>query len=213
MIKDTHARLESERLLGVIRAPSADEAMVAGEAALAGGLGIIEFTMNTPGVLGLVERFADGPHLVGAGTVTDSDEAESAIGSGAQFIVTPVATRSVIDTCRRLGVVVICGASTPTEIWNAHRWGSDLVKVFPIATLGGADYLRLLRGPFPDIPILVTGGVDAASLGGLYEAGAQAAGVTTALFDPELLARRDGEAIRARTGEFLAIRARHRPRQ
>jgi 2-dehydro-3-deoxyphosphogluconate aldolase/(4S)-4-hydroxy-2-oxoglutarate aldolase len=210
---DARARIEHECLIGIIRTTSADEAIGPATAALEAGLSIIEFTMNTPGALGLIERFADGPQVVGAGTVTDADEAESAIASGAQFIVTPVATRAVVDACRRQGVVVIPGASTPTEIWNAHRWGADLVKVFPIVTLGGAAYLRLLRGPFSEIPLLVTGGVDATNLAALYDAGAQIAGVTTSLFDPQLIARQDLEAIAARTGEFLAIRDRSSGRQ
>ncbi len=172
-------QIEQQRLVGVIRARSADAAAAAADAALGAGLQAIEFTLNTPGALELIKRFAAGSELVGAGTVTTSDEADAAIAAGAQFIVTPIATRAVVDTCRRAGRVVIPGASTATEIWNAHRWGADLVKVFPIAPLGGAAFLRFLRGPLPDIPLFVTGGVDADNLAPLLEAGARAAGLTS----------------------------------
>lgn len=208
---DARQRLASERLLGIIRSPSAEGAAAAAQAAIGAGLAIVEFTLNTPGALGLIERFAGEGCLVGAGTVTDREQAESAVAAGARFIVTPVATRAVVDTCRRADTVVICGAATPTEIWNAYRWGSDLVKVFPIAALGGAAYLRLLRGPLPDIPLLVSGGVDAANLAGLLEAGARVAGLTTALFVPELLAAGDQQGIAERTRQFLGIRDRCAP--
>jgi 2-dehydro-3-deoxyphosphogluconate aldolase/(4S)-4-hydroxy-2-oxoglutarate aldolase len=205
---DVVAHLERERLLGIVRAPSADGAAVVAAAALDAGLPIIEFTLTTPGALGLVERFAGGPCPVGVGTVTDPDTVAPACDAGARFIVTPVATRAVIDACRRSGVTVICGASTPTEIWSARRWGADLVKVFPIATLGGAEYIRLLRGPLPEVPLVATGGVDAGNLEDLLAAGVVAAGLTTALFEPRLIERQDRDAIAGRVRRFLELRDR-----
>jgi 2-dehydro-3-deoxyphosphogluconate aldolase/(4S)-4-hydroxy-2-oxoglutarate aldolase len=205
---DVIARLESERLLGIVRARSAADAAAVAEAALDAGLPIIEFTLTTPGALGLIRRFAGGPLLVGVGTVTDPDAVTAAVEAGASFIVTPVATRAVIDACRRRGVAVVCGASTPTEIWNARRWGADLVKVFPIATLGGAEYVRLLRGPLPEVPLVATGGVDASNLVDLLAAGVVAAGLTTALFEPGLVERRDRNAIAERVRDFLELRHR-----
>ena len=203
---DVRRIIEQERLIGIIRVDSAEHAVLAAEAALAAGVSLIEFTWNTPGALGLIERFAAEDTVVGVGTITDPDDAESAIASGARFVVTPVATRVVVDACRGRGVVCVCGASTPTEIWNAYRWGADLVKVFPVATLGGAEYLRLVRGPLGHVPLVATGGVTLENMAALLAAGATAVGVTSGLFAPDLLARGDREGLEERARALLAER-------
>ncbi len=151
----------------------------------------------------VAQRFA-GKILVGAGTVTDADTARRAIDAGAVFIVTPCLVPEVIDAARRADVAVLAGALTPGEVLAAFRAGGDMVKVFPVQSVGGAAYLRALRAPFPDIPLVPTGGVTLENTAEMFEAGAVAVGVGTELISKDALARRDYAAIGALARQFLA---------
>jgi 2-dehydro-3-deoxyphosphogluconate aldolase/(4S)-4-hydroxy-2-oxoglutarate aldolase len=194
-------------LIPVIRADSADAAIAVVDALAEAGLVIAEITMTVPGAIGAIEavskRFADRV-LVGAGTVTDADTATRAVDAGAEFIVSPCLVPEVIDAARRLDAAVLPGALTPTEIFAAHSAGADMVKVFPAQNLGGASYLRALRGPFPDIPLVPTGGVTLDNVREMFDAGAVAVGVGSELISKEALARRDYAAIGALAKKFLA---------
>jgi 2-dehydro-3-deoxyphosphogluconate aldolase/(4S)-4-hydroxy-2-oxoglutarate aldolase len=110
----------------------------------------------------------------------------------------------VIDAARRSDVAVIPGALTPTEIFAAYRHGGDMVKVFPVQNVGGAAYVRALRAPFPDIPLVPTGGVSLDNVGEMFEAGAAAVGIGGELISRDALARRDYKSIGAMAGRFLA---------
>jgi 2-dehydro-3-deoxyphosphogluconate aldolase/(4S)-4-hydroxy-2-oxoglutarate aldolase len=194
-------------LIPVIRADSADAAIAVVDALAEAGLVIAEITMTVPGAIGAIEalskRFADRV-LVGAGTVTDADTASRAVDAGAEFIVSPCLVPEVIDAARRLDAAVLPGALTPTEIFAAHSAGADMVKVFPAQNLGGASYLRALRGPFPDIPLVPTGGVTLDNVREMFDAGAVAVGVGSELISKDALARRDYTAIGALAKRFLA---------
>jgi 2-dehydro-3-deoxyphosphogluconate aldolase / (4S)-4-hydroxy-2-oxoglutarate aldolase len=198
-------------IIPVIRADSADAALAVVDALVEAGLAIVEITMTVPGAIDVIssvtQRFGDSV-LVGAGTVTDAPTAQRAMDVGAQFIVTPCLVTAVIDAARHAEVAVLPGALTPTEVFEAHRQGGDMVKVFPAQSVGGAAYLRGLRGPFPKIPLVPTGGVNLDTVRELFDAGAAALGVGGELISRDALARRDYAAIGGLAAQFIgAVRA------
>lgn len=197
--------IERTRLFGVIRAQDAAEAVWAAEAAMAGGLELIEITLTTPGALEAVRALAERGCLVGAGTVLDADAARAVIAAGASFVVSPHTDAAIVAACREAGTWVAQGAATPTEMLAAHRLGADCVKVFPAEALGGPRFLKLVRDPLPSLPLMPTGGVDGGNLADYLAAGAVAAGVATCLFDRGAVARRDAPEIGRRAAELLAI--------
>lgn len=191
----------------MIRAPSADAALAVVEALADAGLTVAEVTMTVPGAIAAIasvaKRFGDKV-LVGAGTVTDGETAKRAVDAGAEFIVTPCLVPEVIDAALRADVAVLPGALTPTEVYDAFRKGGAMVKVFPAQNVGGAAYLRALRGPFPEIPLVPTGGVTLDNVREMFEAGAAAVGVGSEMISKDALARRDYAAIGALAARFLA---------
>jgi len=194
-------------IIPIIRASSADAVMPVAEALLLAGLPVVEITLTVPNAIdaiGAVAKRFSGKLLVGAGTVTDAETARRAVDAGAEFIVTPCLVREVIEAAQRADVAVLPGALTPTEVFEAFRLGGDMVKIFPAQSVGGAAYLRALRGPFPDIPLVPTGGVTLDNVGEMFKAGAAAVGVGTELISQDALARRDYAAIGAVAKRFLA---------
>ncbi|MEO8580686.1 MAG: bifunctional 4-hydroxy-2-oxoglutarate aldolase/2-dehydro-3-deoxy-phosphogluconate aldolase [Gemmatimonadales bacterium] len=194
-------------IIPVIRAGSADVAMAVVDALIEAGLTIAEITMTVPGAIDAIasvrKRLGDKV-LVGAGTVTDADTARRAIDAGAEFIVSPCLVAEVIDTARRAEIAVFPGALTPTEVFEAFNLGGQMVKIFPAQNVGGASYLRALRGPFPDIPLVPTGGVTLDNIREMFDAGAAAVGVGSELISKDALARRDYAGIGALAAKFLA---------
>jgi 2-dehydro-3-deoxyphosphogluconate aldolase/(4S)-4-hydroxy-2-oxoglutarate aldolase len=199
----------------VIRTASADAAVAVVEALLEAGLTVAEITMTVPNAIDAIasvaKRFANQV-LVGAGTVTDAETARRAMDAGAEFIVTPCLIPEVIDAARRADIAVLPGALTPTEVFEAFRIGGDMVKVFPAQNVGGAAYLRALRGPFPEIPLVPTGGVTLENVREMFDAGAAAVGVGSELISKDALARRDYTAIGALAAQFLAAARQARAR-
>lgn len=171
-------RARSTGILAVLRAPSPELALEASEAIIRGGVTGIEVTFSTPDapavIRELVARHGDAAYI-GAGTVTTAAQAAQAADAGAEFLVSPGTlpdlTRTMLDT----GRVVMTGAMTPTEVMGALELGVDVVKIFP-ASLGGPSYLGALRGPFPDAPLMPTGGVSPDNLAAWFAAGAVAVG-------------------------------------
>ena len=211
----TLSTLREVGIIPVIRADSADAAKAVVEALVEAGLTVAEITMTVPGAIeaiaSVAKHFGDKV-LVGAGTVTDADTARRAADAGAEFIVTPCLVPGVIDAARRAEVAVLPGALTPTEVLEAFRLGGDMVKVFPAQNLGGASYLRALRGPFPEIPLVPTGGVTLDNLREMFDAGAAAVGVGSEMISKEALARRDYAAIGLLATQFLAAARQARSR-
>ena len=194
-------------MIPIIRASSADAAVAVVEALLHAGVTVAEITMTVPNAIdaiGAVAKRFSGQVLVGAGTVTDAETARRAVDAGAEFIVTPCLVPEVVEAAQRADVAVLPGALTPGEVFEAFRLGGDMVKVFPVQAVGGAAYLRALRGPFPDIPLVPTGGVTLDNMAELFQAGAAAVGVGTELISKDALARRDYAAIGALAQQFLA---------
>jgi 2-dehydro-3-deoxyphosphogluconate aldolase/(4S)-4-hydroxy-2-oxoglutarate aldolase len=209
------ATIREAGVIPVIRAESADAAKAVVEALVEAGLGVAEITMTVPRAIDAIASVCKdfgGKVLVGAGTVTDADTARRAVDAGAEFIVTPCLVPQVVDAARRAEVAVLPGALTPTEVLEAFRLGGDMVKVFPAQSLGGASYLRALRGPFPEIPLVPTGGVTLGNIREMFDAGATAVGVGSEMISKDALARRDYAAIGALAKQFVAAAAQARIR-
>jgi 2-dehydro-3-deoxyphosphogluconate aldolase/(4S)-4-hydroxy-2-oxoglutarate aldolase len=203
---ETVAHLRDVGIIPIIRAPSADVAVRVAGALVAAGITVAEVTMTVPDALSAIAtltREHAGRLLVGAGTVTDVRTAERAIEAGARFLVSPCLTRDVMDVGTRHDVALVPGALTPTEIFQAVTAGADLVKVFPVQNVGGASYLRALRSPFPDLPLVPTGGVTLESVGDYIRAGAVAVGVGGELVQRAALARGDYDAIGSLGARFV----------
>jgi 2-dehydro-3-deoxyphosphogluconate aldolase/(4S)-4-hydroxy-2-oxoglutarate aldolase len=147
-------------------------------AAVRGGLTVLEVTLTTPGALDAIAHFArvDGV-VAGGGTVLTREDARAVAAAGGRFALSPVFDADVVDEAHRLGLLAVPGTATATEILHAHRHGARLVKVFPAAALGGAAYIRALRGPLPHIPLVPTNGITAQNVADYMEAGAVAVGV------------------------------------
>ena len=202
----TVARLREVGIIPIIRASSADVALPVAEALYQAGLPIAEITMTVPNAIDAIRAVAKrftGKMLVGAGTVTDAETARRAVDAGAEFIVSPGLVREVIEAAHNVDVAVLPGALTPSEVFEAFHSGADLVKVFPVQSVGGAAYLQALRGPFPDIPLVPTGGVTLENIGEMFKAGAAAVGIGSELISKDALARRDYAAIGALAKQFL----------
>jgi 2-dehydro-3-deoxyphosphogluconate aldolase / (4S)-4-hydroxy-2-oxoglutarate aldolase len=200
------ATLREVGIIPVIRADSAGAAVAVVETLMEAGLTVAEITMTVPDAIEAIasvsKRFG-GKVLVGAGTVTDAETVRRALDAGAEFIVSPCLVPDVIAAARRADVAVLPGALTPTEVFEAFRQGGDMVKVFPAQSVGGAAYLRALRGPFPDIPLVPTGGVTLDNVGEMFKAGAAAVGVGSEMISKDALARHDYAAIGALASRFL----------
>jgi 2-dehydro-3-deoxyphosphogluconate aldolase/(4S)-4-hydroxy-2-oxoglutarate aldolase len=171
--------IRSRRVVAVLRRV-ADPASVV-QALREGGIGVIEVTLDSPGALETIASLrTDSDLVVLAGTVRTTDEVHAAVEAGAQACVSPALVREIVAACLEAGLPAIPGAMTPTEVETAWRLGAELVKVFPAARLG-PEYVRDLRGPLADIPLLATGGVDASNASDFLRAGAAAVGVGSAL--------------------------------
>lgn len=195
--------LRHERASAILRCDDQATAAGAMEAAVAGGFRVVEFTLTVPGAFELIADFSRREDLVvGAGTVLDTAAAERAVASGAGFLVSPVTDGEVIRAGLELGVAVMPGTHTPTEMLAAHRAGAQLQKLFPAPGLG-PSYVRACLGPLPFLRIVPTNGVDEHNAAAWLEAGAFAVGFTTALFAADDLRRRDFAAIEARARGIL----------
>jgi 2-dehydro-3-deoxyphosphogluconate aldolase/(4S)-4-hydroxy-2-oxoglutarate aldolase len=195
-------------IVPIVRSQSAEQALLAVEAIRRAGLKTVEITMTVPGAVKVLEKLADSlgsEMLLGAGTVLDPETCRACLLAGAQFIVTPALRLSTIEMVKRYSKVVLPGALTPTEVLTAWEAGADFVKIFPCGNLGGAKYLKSLKGPFPQIEMVPTGGVNLETAPDFIHAGAAAIAVGSELVDGELLRKGDYEAIEARAAEFLRI--------
>jgi len=184
-------------LVPVVRAPSPEGLLDIARALSAGGVPICEVTMTVPGAIDGIRRLAGevgGDVLVGVGSVTEPGQAEEAIDAGARFVVGPVLVPEVIEVARDRDTVVVPGAYTPTEVFQAHMLGADIVKVFP-ASVGGPAYIRALLAPMPLLKLLPTGGVNLETAAEFLRAGAVTLGAGSALVKKSAVAAGDWAAI------------------
>jgi len=193
-------------IIPVVRASSVEEANRAIEAICAGGIPVVEITMTVPNAISVIrevvqKRGADV--LIGAGTVTNAEQAESSVRAGAQFLVSPGLAMSVLSVARVHNRLAIPGALTPTEVMNAQEHGATLVKIFPCGNVGGPKYLKSLKAPFPHAQLIPTGGVNAANAADFVAAGAYALGVGADLVDATALREGNLEKITAAAKELV----------
>lgn len=194
-------------IVPVVRTSSAESAIQAVEAIYNGGIRAAEITMTVPGAVRALEKVADrfgGKIMLGAGTVLDPETARICMLAGAEFFVTPSLRVSVIEMAKRYSKVVCPGALTPTEVLTAWEAGADAVKVFPCGNVGGAKYIKALKGPFPQIEMIPTGGVNLETAGDFLKAGACALGVGGELVDGKSIQQGRYDVIEERARQFLA---------
>lgn len=200
--------LEELGLVPVVRASSADEALRVIEAIKAGGVNVLEITMTVPGAVRVIEKVADkygSDVLVGAGTVLDPETARACLLAGAQFIVSPALNLDTIAMCHRYSAPVMPGVLTPTEVITAWSAGADFVKVFPCGAVGGASYIKNLKGPFPQIKMIPTGGVSLKTAQDFIKAGASALGVGTDLVDVKAIREGNAGVVTERAVQFVEL--------
>lgn len=194
-------------LLAVIRGPSAELTVKMVEALVAGGVLGIEVTYSTPDAEGVVRTLSGkfGDRIVlGMGTLTKPEQASAAKAAGANFIVSPVCEPTLVKTMVNSGLLNMAGAFTPTEVLQAYNLGADVVKVFP-GSLGGPAYVKALKGPFPYIPMMPTGGVSAANVAEWFATGVVAVGAGSELCPPQLAKEGKFDEITRRAAEFVQV--------
>jgi 2-dehydro-3-deoxyphosphogluconate aldolase/(4S)-4-hydroxy-2-oxoglutarate aldolase len=192
-------------IIPVIRAASAEDALFAAEAVLAGGVDVVEITMTVPGATSVISRIAETLPgiLVGAGTVLNAEAAQRCLDAGAQFLVSPGINLKTLEFAQRKSVLMLAGALTPTEVMSAWESGADLVKIFPCSQVGGASYIRALKGPFPEIPLVPTGGVNLDTCAEFIAAGASALGVGGELILKDAIRQKNAELISGLARQML----------
>lgn len=193
----------ARRMVGIVRAATPDAALRTAEACIAGGITALEVAFTTPGTLDVIStlRARHGPEvLLGAGTVLDPETARLAILAGAQFIISPGVNVDTIRTCQRYQVLAMPGVMTPTEIVTALEAGADIIKIFP-AEIFGPAYIKALRAPLPQAPLMPTGGVSVDNLADWFANGALAVGIGSSLSGPA--AGGDYAAVTARARAFV----------
>ncbi|MDZ4800571.1 MAG: bifunctional 4-hydroxy-2-oxoglutarate aldolase/2-dehydro-3-deoxy-phosphogluconate aldolase [Bryobacteraceae bacterium] len=192
----------------VVRTASADSAIRAIEAIHRGGIRAAEITMTVPGAIKALEKLADqfGDSIVlGAGTVLDPETARICMLAGAQFFVTPALNLATIEIAQRYSKPIMPGALTPTEVLAAWQAGADAVKVFPASAVGGAKYIKALKGPFPQIEMIPTGGVNLETAGDFLRAGACAVAVGGELVDAQTIKEGKYEVFEQRAAQYLEV--------
>jgi len=173
------------KVVAIVRGADPKGLLRIAEALYAGGVRLMEVTLNSPGALKSIEEISgamEGKLLVGAGTVLDPETARAALLAGAKYIISPTLNKKTIRMTKRYGAVSIPGAFTATEILEAYEHGGDLIKVFPAST-GGAAYFKDIAGPLPFIPLMPTGGVSVDNIKSFADAGAAAFGLGSSLVD------------------------------
>jgi 2-dehydro-3-deoxyphosphogluconate aldolase/(4S)-4-hydroxy-2-oxoglutarate aldolase len=194
-------------LLAVIRGPSPELTVKMVEALVTGGVLGIEITYSTPNAEEVVRTLSKmyGTRIVlGMGTLTKPEQALSAKEAGASFLVSPVCEPSLVKSMAESGLLNMAGALTPTEVLQAYNLGADVVKIFP-GSLGGPAYIKALKGPFPYIPMMPTGGVSAGNVAEWFSAGVVAVGAGSELCPPQLAKEGKFEEISKRAAEFVQV--------
>ena len=194
-------KLIEQRVVPVLRLPSAELTERAVDCLAEAGFGVFEITMTTPGAVALIEKLSR--FTVGAGTVLDLETAQRCLDAGAQFVVSPVVVPGLAHVVQKAGRAALIGGFSPGEILAAHREGADIVKLFP-ASSGGPEHLRAVRAVFPGVLLCPTGGVSLQNLRAYFDAGAALVGVGNNIIDlPALQAGERAKAV-AHARAFLA---------
>jgi 2-dehydro-3-deoxyphosphogluconate aldolase/(4S)-4-hydroxy-2-oxoglutarate aldolase len=196
--------LREQRVLAVIRASSPAEALGAALAIAKGGIRMIEIAFTVPDAPRVISELSRNPELmVGAGTVLDGAKAQAALAAGARFVVAPNLNAAVGAAARVAGVMYMPGAYTPSEIVAARAAGADLVKVYPVGAAGGPQYIKVIRDPLPDIPMLAAGGTTLDNMLPFLLAGCVGVGLGAALCDPNLVGGGHWSDLTTRARSFV----------
>jgi 2-dehydro-3-deoxyphosphogluconate aldolase / (4S)-4-hydroxy-2-oxoglutarate aldolase len=200
-------RIRDIGIVPVVRAASAKQALLAAEAVAKGGIPIVEITMTVPGALDAIRQLAQGSTatLVGAGTVLDAASARDCIAAGARFLVSPGFDAGVVAAAREAEIPIMAGALTPTEVMAAVKAQADFIKIFPCSSVGGAAYIKALRGPFPRVSFIPTGGVNLTTAGDFLRAGAAALGIGGELVDSKSLETGVTEGVVEKARRYVTI--------
>ena len=202
----TLQKLRDARVTAVLRADSAGQAVGASVALAEAGVRAVELTFTTPGAAGALREARErlpAEVVLGAGTIRTGRDLQAAVDAGAEFLVTPHLDRGLLGEMLATGLLALPGIFTPTEVGQALAAGAQVVKLFPAST-GGLRHYRALLGPFPELQVIPTGGIDAAGAGEWLAAGAVAVGAGSELCPSALVRTRDWGAVRAAAAEFLA---------
>lgn len=196
--------IRADRVLTVVRAPWIPDPVALAEALAGAGIRALELTFTTPGVLDCLRKVSDsGRGVVGAGTVLTAEQAEAAIDSGAHFLVTPGIRAAVAEVAVRREIPVVMGAFTPSEVMQALDLGAAAVKIFPARALG-PGYLKDLHGPFPEVDLIPSGGVNAGNAAEFLAHGAMAVTAGTDVVAPADVAAGHWSEIAARAASFVS---------
>jgi len=204
---DVLEKVKDLGLLAVIRGPSAELTVKMVEALVAGGVLGIEITYSTPNaedVVRTLSKMLGNGIVLGMGTLTKPEQALSAREAGANFIVSPVCESNLVKSMVESGLLTMAGALTPTEVLHAYNLGADVIKIFP-GSLGGPAYLKALKGPFPYIPMMPTGGVSANNVAEWFSTGVVAVGAGSELCPPQLAKEGKFDEITKRAAEFVQV--------
>jgi 2-dehydro-3-deoxyphosphogluconate aldolase/(4S)-4-hydroxy-2-oxoglutarate aldolase len=205
--KEVRERIEKIGIVPCARVTIPDQAIYAAQTLYKAGIPVIEITLTlleAPQVIEtLASRFPD--LVIGAGTVLDEASAQRSIDAGARFITCPGFIPEVVELAKKAGVAVLPGALTPSEVIAAWKAGADFVKIFPAATVGGPHYVRALKVPLPQIPLIVTGGVNQLTAFDYIRSGAAAIGVGRELLPRDSLVHRQTNRIEQLAGRFIKM--------
>jgi 2-dehydro-3-deoxyphosphogluconate aldolase/(4S)-4-hydroxy-2-oxoglutarate aldolase len=205
--KEVRARIEEIGIVPGVRVSVAEVALFAAESLNDAGIPVAEITLTTPGALDVISQLAarHPEFIVGAGTVLDAEMAKQCLDAGGRFLSSPGLVPEVVEFALKNDVVVIPGALTPSEVIAAWKMGVDFVKVFPCEPVGGYKYIRSLKIPLPQIPLIASGGVNQATAANFVMAGASALGIGSALLPMEAMQTRNETWIHELARRFIAL--------
>ena len=208
--KDLIRIFSEDRLVAVIRTSSVDTAEFAARALARAGVRLVEITLTIPDAYELIAKlatdddFAKQGAIVGAGTVLSGAQAEDSLIAGARFLVSPALIPAMIDAARARDAMTMPGTMTPTEMVKAAELGADYIKVYPLATIGGPDFITNVRRALMHLPLVATGNVEYDEIPAYLKAGVVGFGIGGPLIRPDLLDKRDSDGVVANAKRFLA---------
>jgi 2-dehydro-3-deoxyphosphogluconate aldolase/(4S)-4-hydroxy-2-oxoglutarate aldolase len=200
-------RIQTIGIIPAVRVTSAEAALFASNALLTGGIPIVEITMTVPDAPGVIRQLRrdDTELIVGAGTILDLDTARKSLDAGAMFLTSTGLDLEVVEFARKNEIPMIPGALTPSEIMTAMRAGAEFIKIFPCSVMGGPSYISALKGPFPHLRLVASGGVNQQTASEYIKAGSSAIGVGQDLLPREAIRLKNIEWIHELTRRFLSM--------
>jgi 2-dehydro-3-deoxyphosphogluconate aldolase / (4S)-4-hydroxy-2-oxoglutarate aldolase len=200
--------LATEKLFGIVRTNSVESCLWASTQILEAGLKGVEIPFTVPDapavIQTLCQRFPEA--VIGAGTILSIDDAQHALAAGAKFMVSPTFEAPLIQFGLERNVLVVPGAMTPTEIFHAYRQGALAIKVFPAESIGGAEFIKSVKGPFPHIPVIATGGIQLEHVPGYIKAGVLAMGVGGPLMPNRMIREKAEHQLKTHAQAYLNAR-------